>query len=1050
MLRGAVLTIAVLLLSGLIVQGVEELAELHVAMLTLNPPSAITRGLDIEVHARLMNTGQRPAESFSVGFFYRPANGAGSWMLVSTEDDATLAPSQDDMLEVVFTLPTLEMELGIYEIRVVADPLNQIPEVDEFNNELQTSFTLVESSIGLPDLQPASLSYTPTNPESSDDMLPWNVSATIQNPAETAAGAFSIVFYVNDVEFDRKFLFALPAGGETDVIGELDPFLLGLNAGTHEISVVVDVDDQVLEQDESNNMILGALTLLSPDLYPTALMFGKTVVRLDEEIEITATIANDGKGTAKDVDVAFYVDHVRFGLVRIPLLGRGLDTEIKAILSPEQLGLIADAAPHEIRIEVDPNDALPELDEANNEMTRTLTILPPGVKKPELHPESIELNPPSPVELGRSDAVTVSTVIRNTGRADALGFDVSFAYRVKGGLRWETFPCTGDDSCNEITLPAGMQTKLVGLLPVVLLPPGVYEFRVLVDADSIIDELDENNNAMSTSMTLLAARLPDLTLCPTSLIMIEPSTSVHRGQTIRITPCVGNYGDLDAGPFLVRFSYQNQFDAATAQVDEFRTAFFSPGSDMQVRSLAIGETAEIPVLLETKDLLPGQYLVQIEIDPSLDDTISGQVRERNETNNLLSTQVSILGPDLAPLDLYTIPSGVIDQSAINEIEVVSTILNSGVAPAGEFTVKFELLAVDELGVVPSRVYTCDGEVGCADDGYFGQVTLPGIGTLVPEQVRCSIDLEDSDLEPGQYVVRILVDCDGDLTPEGVCAGKVAEHNELNNFLDLPIVISGVRATDLTVTEIVVQPDEDDELIIRATIENLGIETAAAFDAFLRMTHYPAQCPDEAETCPEVVYAAPILVPGLGGFESFEIRWTLEPELLQALPAGEYTIEVSADCDGDFDEGVCVGHIEESDEANNSLDQPFVLEGELVVAPPVDGTDLAIQSFHAIQMAGAQSDKSQLWVTVVNQGETDLGEFYVQFYYTDDDGAVVNLTPRRVRLLLGGDTTTVLQHVDTSGLANGYHTAGVRVDIYSTIPETNEANNNREEELYIRN
>ena len=127
MLRGAVLAIAVLLIGGLIVQGVEELAELHVAMLTLDPPSAITRGLDIEVHARLMNTGQRPAESFSVGFFYRPANGAGSWTLVATEDDATLAPSQDNTLDVVFTLPTLEMELGVYEIRVVADPWNQIP-----------------------------------------------------------------------------------------------------------------------------------------------------------------------------------------------------------------------------------------------------------------------------------------------------------------------------------------------------------------------------------------------------------------------------------------------------------------------------------------------------------------------------------------------------------------------------------------------------------------------------------------------------------------------------------------------------------------------------------------------------------------------------------------------------------------------------------------------------------------------------------------------------------------------------------------------------------
>jgi len=1049
MLRGAVLAIAVLLIGGLIVQGVEELAELHVAMLTLDPPSAITRGLDIEVHARLMNTGQRPAESFSVGFFYRPANGAGSWTLVATEDDATLAPSQDNTLDVVFTLPTLEMELGVYEIRVVADPLNQIPEVDEFNNELQTSFTLIASSIGLPDLQPASLSYTPTNPESTDELLPWNVTATIQNPAETASGAFSIVFYVNDVEFDRKFLFALPSGGSTEVIGELDPFLLELGAGTHEVSVAVDPDDQVLEQDEGNNTIAGSLTLLSPDLFPTALSFDKTVVRLDEEVRVTATVANDGKGTAKDVDVAFYVDHTRFGLVRIPLLGRGLSAEVEVILSPELLGLTDAPEAHEISIVIDPNNSLPELDEANNELIRTLTILPPGLRKPELHPESIELNPASPVELGRSDTVAVSTVIRNSGRADALGFNVTFSYRVKGGLRWETFPCTGDASCSGITLAAGMQTKLVGLLPVIMLPPGVYEFRVLVDAGASVDELDEANNSMLTSMTLLAARLPDLAMCPTSLIQIEPSTSVHRGQTIRITPCVGNYGDLDAGPFLVRFSYQNQFEAATAQVAEFRSAFFSPGPDMQVRELAIGETAEIPVLLETKDLSPGQYLVQIEIDPSLDNSLSGQVAERNERNNLFSTQISILGPDLAPLDLYTIPGDVIDQSTLNEIEVVSTILNSGVAPAGEFTVKFALLAVDELGIVPGRVYTCDGDTGCGEDGYFGQVTLPGIGTLVPEQVRCSIDLQGSDLEPGQYIVRVLVDCDGDLTPEGACAGKVAEHNELNNYFDLPIVISGVRATDLAVTDIAVAPDEDQSLIVTSTIENLGFEAASAFDAYLRLTYHPAECGGEKETCPDVVYTAPILVPGLGGFETFDVVWTLEPELLQALPGGEYTLEVSVDCDGEFDEGVCIGHIAESDETNNSLEQPFAVDGVAAPGSPTAGTDLSIQSFHAIQMAGSQSGTSQLWVTIVNQGEVDLGEFYVQFYYSANDGSIVDLTPRRVRLLLAGDTTTVLQQVDSSDLAEGYHTAGVRVDVDNDILETIETNNTREEELYIR-
>ncbi|MCK5245657.1 hypothetical protein KAR02_02060, partial [Candidatus Bipolaricaulota bacterium] len=213
MLKRAVLTMVILLVGGLIVQGVEELAELHVTTITLDPPSSITQGVDVEIRARVMNTGQRSADPVSVGLFYRPMSGSNSWILAEIIDDATMAPSQEDYLEVTFTLDTQALELGAYEIRIVADPLNQITEVDELNNELLTSFLLIASSLGLPDLQPTSLIYTRTNPESSDDMLPWNVTTRIENPSSSQAGAFNVAFLIDGVEFDRKFLFALPATG---------------------------------------------------------------------------------------------------------------------------------------------------------------------------------------------------------------------------------------------------------------------------------------------------------------------------------------------------------------------------------------------------------------------------------------------------------------------------------------------------------------------------------------------------------------------------------------------------------------------------------------------------------------------------------------------------------------------------------------------------------------------------------------------------------------------------------------------------------------------
>ena len=1053
MLKRAVLTMVILLVSGVIVQGVEELAELHVTTITLDPPSSITRGVDVEIRARVMNTGQRNADPVIVGFFYRPMSGSNSWTLVETLDGANLAPSQEDYIEVVFTLNTSDMELGAYEIRIVADPLNQIPEVDEINNELQTSFLLIASSLGLPDLQPIALAYSRTNPESSDDMLPWNVTTTIENPTTSQAGAFTVAFLLDGVEFDRKFLFALPANGTADVVAEFDPFVLGLDPGTYEISVSIDPDEQVLEQDEANNGITGALTLLSPDLYPISLAFDKTVVRLDEEVRVTTQIANGGEGTAKNVDVGFYIDHVRFALVQIPLLGRGLTTSVDAILSPDAVGLIEAPQVHEIEIIVDPNDVLPELDEANNRMARTISILEPAVREPELHPESIELSPASPVELGRTDTITVSAVVSNTGRAAATDYDVAFFYRVKGGLRWEAFPCSGESSCTNLSLASGMQSKLAGILPVILLPPGVYEIRVLVDSGSSVSELDDVNNEMITSLTLLAARLPDLTFSLLRPIVVEPSTQIHQGQTLRFTPTITNVGDVDAADFFVRFSYQNLADAAAAlqlgQEPEFRTSFFSPSSDIQVRSLAIGETADIPVLLETRDFLPGQYIIQMEIDPAIGSSANGQVIERNENNNVVSSQVAVLGPDLSATDLYTVPGGVIDQSIVSSIDVVSTVINTGVSATGEFTVRFQLLSVDETGTAPIRVHTCGEDAECGAPEFFGEVTLPGIGTLVPEQVRCALNLADAELEPGQYIVRVLVDCQGGLGLDGTCMGQVAEHNELNNLLEIPVVITGRRAVDLSPVDLIMMPAEDTQSVMEftAAIANGGIKAADAFNVVLRLLRVVDDCgsPDPRD-CEIPVYEQSIQVPGLGGHAIYDVVWMVDLALIDGELPGYVIVQVDVDCDAVVG-GACQGSIEELDETNNSIRSELPL-GEEISPEISEGADLIIQSFHAVEMAGSPSE-SQIWATIVNQGTEDADEFYVAFYYFDDDGNRVDLPTVRVQGLVAGADTSVIRRTDTSMLSAGYHLAGIVVDIGNVVPETNEANNLRETDLHIR-
>jgi len=833
MKRKAVLAVAVLLLGlsiGLVGQGMEEFAELHVTKITLDPPSTVTRGVQVEVHARVMNTGTRSADRFDIGFFYRLQGSSGSWILLDRVEGANLAPSQQEFLDVVFDMDTLDMALGTYEIRVVADLTNEIPEVDELNNELRTTMTLVSSSLGLPDLQPVELTYTSTNPGSDDDMLPWNITTSITNLGEEQAGPFSVVFLIEGVEFDRKFLFALPAGGSTELVGELDPYELGLGPGSYEITVSVDPDDEVKEQDEANNEISGSLTLLSPELYPTSLAFDRSIVRLDEEVQVSAQINNSGKGPASGVEVAFYVNHIRFATQTIELLDRGLSTVVSGTLNPEKLGLTDASAVYEIKVVVDPNNAFDELDEANNEMIRPLTILAPEPKRPEIHPESIELSPPSPAELGRAATVTVSTVIKNTGRAVADRFNVGFYYRVKGGLRWELFACSDEESCSEVSLSPGGQIKLVGRLPIAAVGPGIYEIRVLADSQDVVDELDETNNELVTTLTLLASRLPDLSFCMMQPVVVEPSVQVQHGQTLRLSACVTNVGDRDAGGFLIRFSYCRVSEAADGapactEPSEYRTAYFTPGVEVEVQGLAIGETVRVPVSLETRDLDPGQYNILVQIDPATGSASDGMVEERNEQNNTTVVQVSVLGPDLTVVDFRSEPESIVN--AGESVEVSATVMNIGVEPAGGFTVGFKLLRVGET-IEPVRIWSCssDEATECIGPEYFGQARLPGIDVLVPEEVRCSLDT--SGIEAGEYVLRVEVDV----------KDAVAEHTEANNFAEIPLLIVGEgekeevgEGADLAVESLysLKLGGGSTEARIWATIINQGDAVAGPFD-----------------------------------------------------------------------------------------------------------------------------------------------------------------------------------------------------------------------------
>ncbi len=468
---------------GLVGLGSDGLAELNLRKIVLEPPSAVTRGEVVTVRAWVMNTGERPAGEFKAEFFYRRQSEAESWTSFYTVIIPNLPPSQQDPLEIrddghAIGLDTSSLELGTYEIRVVADSNNLIPEWDKTNNELVTTLTVLASRKGLPDLQPTSLSFNPPSPTSGELVV---VSSEIRNTGDRDAGGFRVAFFVDDREFDGTALEGLAVGGSVTAQGALDPYALALGPGSHTLRVAADSLGKVEEQDEANNQLAAYLTIEGADLFPVSLEFGRSLVRADEQVGVSSRVRNLGRGEAKGVEVAFLIDGVQFGLANLGTLGPGAEAVASGELLPGRADLALAPGVHEVRIVVDPHGLVSETDKANNVAVKSLTLLPEERKLAELHPESLELNLPSPVELGKANAVTVSSVIKNTGKALAKGFAVEFGYRMKGTLRWETMPCRDPVGCDRLDLAPGAEMKVEGTFLISSVVPGIYEVRVAVD-----------------------------------------------------------------------------------------------------------------------------------------------------------------------------------------------------------------------------------------------------------------------------------------------------------------------------------------------------------------------------------------------------------------------------------------------------------------------------------------------------------------------------------------------------------------------------------------
>ena len=434
-------------------------------------------------------------------------------------------------------LVTTELTPGQYTLVAIADPNNDIAEVDDGNNSGEG---LLNIQRRLPNLSiPADFSVNPSEPQQGD-LLTLRFTVENDRPADID-NRFDVTISFRkrgDVNFQELTtpalrcpdctLFGLAGNERRTIEAQISTSLL--DPGTYQLRIAVDPvtennpQGSIEEADEADNVLIFDLELAPPPRNLTAsdLRVSPRTPLVGRELSVAVTISNRSLAAVQNVGLSLAlvppgadaepidvrtlpafscgpIDELESGEDRCTAVGLGGDSSV-TLLARFGLGELAPGE-YRVRAVVDPSDAVVETDEDDNVATATLQIVegptPPLQTGPELHPLRMQFVPSSPVQRGQ--LVLISALVKNSGNRPADAFRVQFSHRredLDASGAFETFGTRSVDG-----LAIGKSVEKTSVVDTQHLEPGLYAIRVRIDGLGQ-PELDSNNNAIIAFLTV--------------------------------------------------------------------------------------------------------------------------------------------------------------------------------------------------------------------------------------------------------------------------------------------------------------------------------------------------------------------------------------------------------------------------------------------------------------------------------------------------------------------------------------------------------------------
>ncbi len=559
-------------------------------------------GITYPVNVTITNNGDGDAGTFTVKLL-DGSTGIG-WITING-----LAAGASTNITFNWTPTTA----GLHTLLVKTDFYNNITEFNETNNDLYKNITVTTIS----DLIPTNLQ----KPNSPTTNITYPVIVTVKNNGTANASTFTVKLLDGTTGIGWITVNGLAAGASTNITFNWKPITFGV----HSLRIITDFYNNIAESNETNNEILQNVTVITlPDLVPTNLQPPNNPTT-GITYPVIVTVKNNGTANASTFTVKLYDGTTGIGWITVNGLTVGTSTTVTFNWKPTTLGL------HTLRTITDTYNNITEINETNNEINQTTTVL----LLPDLIPSNLQV--PNNPFVGITYPITVK--ITNRGTANAGTFTVKLLDGTKG-VGWITIN----------GLAVGANTNVTfNWTPTTF---GVHTLRIITDTYNNITEFNETNNEISQTITAISG--PDL--IPSNL---QLPNNPQLGQTYPITVTISNTGGLDAGTFTVKL-----YDGTTGI------------GWITVNGLAAGTSTNFT--FNWTPTTAGLHTLQVRTD------YYNNITESNENNNQITQNITITsGPDLIPSNLQ-LPN---NPQTGQTYPVTVTITNNGIVDSGMFTVK---------------------------------------------------------------------------------------------------------------------------------------------------------------------------------------------------------------------------------------------------------------------------------------------------------------------------------------------------------------------------